>query len=222
MDGVHDMGGMHGFGSIPIEQDEQLFKQPWEARMFALNLAMTVHTGGNVDRFRSVIEQMPPAEYLASNYYQRWLYSLLQRCRENGVLTEAEVAAVRAGEVPPDGAGKGSAVPAQDMRDLIMHNQPDAAGPVESPRFAVGERVRGKTIHPSGHTRMPRYVRGKIGEVTANNGEHLFADDSGSLRGTSFQCLYTVRFKATHLWGDSAHVKDSVSLELWESHLEQA
>ncbi len=68
MDGVHDMGGMHGFGPVTDEADEAVFHEEWHGRVFATNLALLAVTGGNIDRLRYLIETIPAAEYLASSY----------------------------------------------------------------------------------------------------------------------------------------------------------
>jgi len=84
VDGVHDLGGMHGFGPVPIEVDEPLFHEPWEGRVWAMWSAIGATT---IDRFRFTIEQMPPARYLASSYYERWLWAIERLAAEQGLLT---------------------------------------------------------------------------------------------------------------------------------------
>jgi nitrile hydratase beta subunit len=222
MDGIHDMGGMHGFGPVPIEQDEALFKAPWEARVLAMKIATTAHTGANVDRFRHLIECMPPASYLNASYYQRWLHSMLEQYRETGMLSATDLAAIAAGDDPAaDNSIPGTAISAEQMRALMSSYPAPAADQSTLPRFTLGEAVHTKNIHPPGHSRLPGYARGKAGEIVAVHGRHLFADDRGSGLGDTLQHLYTVKFMATQLWGDSANPRDCVNLELWESHLEQ-
>ncbi len=74
MNGVHDMGGMHGVGRIPYEPDEPVFHEPWEGRVFALNLAMRAWRKWNIDAGRYEIELIPPAEYLRMSWSRarRW------------------------------------------------------------------------------------------------------------------------------------------------------
>jgi nitrile hydratase beta subunit len=220
MDGVHDMGGMHGFGSVPVTDDGNDFQQEWEARTYAMNLAMLGHLDLNVDRFRFLVETIPPAEYLESSYYQRWLKGLLQRVEEAGLLDFRELQAIRAGKIPEKTSGSlAGAVSAEDMRALLVHNIPMLPPRDSSPRFAVGDRVRGRKIHPRGHTRLPRYVRGRVGEIVVDLGDFTFADDNGALREAALQRVYTVRFTAAELWGTDS--LDAVNVDLWESHLEQ-
>lgn len=221
MDGIHDMGGMHGFGPVPIEQDEPLFKAPWEGRVLAMRLATAMHTGTNVDRFRHLIECMPPANYLNASYYQRWLQGMLSHFLETGILSDADLAAIMAGDSPAEDKVKSAtAIPAEQMRALLSYYPAPAADQPVPPRFSVSETVRARNMHPPGHSRLPGYARGKIGEIVAAHGLHLFADDRGSGLGDTLQHLYTLKFLASDLWGDDANPRDSVNLELWEPHLE--
>jgi hypothetical protein len=82
--------------------------------------------------------------------------------------------------------------------------------------------VRTRNIHPRGHTRLPRYARGKLGQIERCHGAHVFPDTNAHGLGEQPQPLYTVRFAARELWGDAAEGRQSVSLDLWESYLEPA
>lgn len=90
------------------------------------------------------------------------------------------------------------------------------------PRFKLGDNVRALNIHPEGYTRLPRYVRDKVGIVERAHGGFVFADTVGRSAGDDPQHLYGVRFSAAELWGPDASPKDAVSITLWESHLEPA
>lgn len=93
---VHDIGGLHGFGPVPGTDDELYFHAAWEARVFALTRAL-VHNGAfTLDEFRHAIERMEPADYFASGYYERWAAAVERMCLEKGLLTEDELAGVRA------------------------------------------------------------------------------------------------------------------------------
>jgi hypothetical protein len=76
MSRVNDVGGQSGFGPVPVEEDEPQFHADWEARVYALNVAMLRQGVYNLDQFRDAIERMPPAEYLAASYYERWLHAV--------------------------------------------------------------------------------------------------------------------------------------------------
>jgi nitrile hydratase len=98
-----------------------------------------------------------------------------------------------------------------------------AGGPSDRPSnkpqgFAPGDKVRARNINPAGHTRLPRYARGKAGEIVAVHGTHVFPDSNAHDLGEDPQWLYTVRFTAQELWGKDS--KDSVCIDLWEPYLE--
>jgi nitrile hydratase beta subunit len=221
MNGIHDMGGMHGFGPIPIEVDEPCFHQPWEGRVLAGNLALSPHFGTNVDRFRFLIEIMDPADYLASSYYERWLASILASCLEHGLLNESELALINRGEVPTAEQPAGWALPAKAIRGLVIGGEPARHDHWGESIFSVGQAVRARNLNPGGHTRLARYVRGKAGVVVSDNGRQLLPDDHAAGRGETLQRLYTVKFKAQDLWGENVNPRDSLCIDLWESYLEQ-
>lgn len=220
MDGIHDMGGMHGFGQIPIDDKPGAFQTPWQGRMFANNIAMLISTGGNIDRFRYLVECMDPADYLASSYYERWLTGLLAAAVELDILDESQVEAIQAGQVPPVEQADVEALPpdiAHAMVDYPARNPIDRTGVGQ---FAVGDPVRAKMLHLPGHNRLPRYARGRCGTVVSDNGNHFLADVRAEDGTILMQRMYTVAFSARELWGESAHPADSVRVDLWESYLE--
>ena len=90
------------------------------------------------------------------------------------------------------------------------------------PRFRVGEKVLARNINPMGHTRMPRYVRGRSGTIDRDHGVFTFADSHAMTRDKKPQHLYSVRFSTTELWGDNASPRDSVYVDLWDDHLKSA
>jgi nitrile hydratase beta subunit len=96
VNGVHDLGGMHGMGPIMPEPDEPVFHEDWERRMFALMIATFAGGNFNVDEFRHGIERMAPAEYLGTSYYEHWLHTVETMLVEKGVLSREELAARKA------------------------------------------------------------------------------------------------------------------------------
>ena len=222
MDGVHDMGGMHGFGSVPVNDQGRPFPEPWEGRVFATNLALTVALGANLDRFRFLIESMPPVAYLSSSYYERWLASMLSAVAEQGLLSGDQLAAIDAGHVPEVEPAGAEALPPEIVQVLVdapTGYQRDLGGKAA---FQSRDRVRARTRHSAGHTRLPRYVRGRCGEIISDNGNQHLPDTRAETGDITMQRLYTVRFMATELWGEQANPRDSVCLDLWESYLEPA
>jgi nitrile hydratase len=223
MNGVHDMGGMHGFGPVHPDGDEAPFKSPWEGRIFGLQLLMAVHLQSNTDRFRFTLEQIPPGDYLRLSYFERWLEALLVQSRAASVIDEGDVAAIRNGRVPEGGAGaSGSlAIPAAVISSILQNANVPTRSETRAPRFALDERVRARTMNPETHTRLPRYVRGKEGVIIRDHGDHTFPDSNAELAGEAACRLYTVRFAARDLWGDRAGARDTVNLDLFEPYLDE-
>jgi nitrile hydratase len=217
MNGAQDMGGMMGFGPVAPEKDEPVFHAEWEKRAFALTLAMAAPGGWNLDQSRAARESLHPAQYLASSYYQIWVAALEKLMAERGLVTPDEIE-----------AGKSLHPPKAVARILTVENVPatlakggPSGRPASTPqRFQAGQRVRARNIHPVGHTRLPRYVRGHVGAVTHVHGAHVFPDSNAAGRGESPQWLYTVCFTSQELWGEAADPTGSVSVDAWESYLE--
>ncbi|NQY56264.1 MAG: nitrile hydratase subunit beta [Ilumatobacteraceae bacterium] len=206
MDGIHDMGGMGGFG--PMVRDEAIFHAPWERQAFGL--ASGVQIVGNTDEFRHSIERLDPGFYLTADYFGRWLGALEIRLTERGLLDSDDVDA-RAGT----GARPTAIAPVG-----LPTESPDG-GPhrtLERPaRFAVGDTVRARDIRPVGHTRLPRYVRGHRGVITHAYPPFVFPDTHAHGEGDDPQYVYAVRFDAADLWGEGTH---TVSVDLFEPYLE--
>lgn len=219
MNGVHDMGGMHGFGPVVPEADEPLFHHDWEARALAITLAMAGWKRWNLDVSRHARERSDPADYLRNSYYERWINGLGRLMVEQGLLTEREWATMQ-----PDPAAPRQTPPIrpQDVPALLDRGGPTARSEGQPAGFAVGQRVRARNINPAGHTRLPRYVRGHVGTIMLDHGPHVFADDHAHFRGENPQHLYNVRFEAAELWGADAAFRGDVRVDLWESHLEPA
>jgi len=217
MNGIHDMGGMHGFGRIETENDEPVFHEEWEARCFALNFTMGGWRKWTIDASRYAIERLDLETYIRSTYYERWLEKLVNLSLENGLISEKELHSGK-----PDAGSTKLAPPfdAAAVRKLLNKGRPSEREVDQQPRFQVGEIVRTVTDSPTGHTRLPRYARGREGKILLHQGAHSFPDSNAHGQGEAPQHLYAVRFAARTLWGDQGNPKDSVTLDLWESYLE--
>ena len=195
------MGGMQGFGSVRPETDEPVFHARWEGKV----RAMAQRSFGryfHLDEFRHAIERIPADEYLRASYYEKWLIATQTLLLEKGVITEAELAAGHALHLAPN---------------------PAVARPAPPPlhaRFKSGDRVVTKVIHPQGHTRLPRYVRGRHGVVRTVNGPFLLPDANAHGKPPDWQACYAVEFGARDLWGPDAQAGDRVCVDLWESYLD--
>jgi nitrile hydratase subunit beta len=219
MNGAQDLGGMMGFGPIQIEQDEPWFHAEWERRAFGLTLAMGATGSWNIDMSRHARESLPPSEYLTSSYYEIWTKGVEKLVVAAGLVSDEEL---RLGKALAEPAPIKRVLKAEDVPAVLARGGP-AERPLEQPaRFAVGDRVRTLNMHPQGHTRLPRYARGRIGVVELVHGAHVFPDANAHGQGERPEWLYTVCFLSQELWGEQADPILSVSIDAWESYLEPA
>lgn len=222
MNGAHDLGGMHGFGPInpEPEAEEPVFHAAWEKRIFALNLAAGALGRWNIDISRDARERQPPVEYLRHSYYENWLAGLEKLLVERGLVTAAELATGKASALVDEGLRQ-RVLTAENVPQVLTRGSPVTMHIDTAPRFKSGDRVRAINRHPTGHTREPRYVRGRLGLIQEHYGAHVFPDRSaeGVKEG---QHLYSVRFEASELWGEHAAGRSAVYVDLWEDYLEPA
>ena len=218
MDGIHDMGGMDGFGKVEPEADEPVFHAAWEGRTLAIMRAMVYGGAWHIDHNRYAQERLAPATYLGASYYARWMLSIERNLIERGYAGEDELAAGRA--LRPGGALERKLDREAVARGLTRadFNRP----PQRPARFTVGERVRARNIHPKTHTRLPRYARGHVGTIERCRGCHLYPDSVAVDAGDDPQWLYTVVFEGRELWGVEADPGLAVSIEAFEPYLEAA
>jgi len=210
MNGIHDMGGMDGFGPVQPEPNEPVFHAAWERRMFALALALPAAVLYSDDHFRREIERLPPAEYLRIGYYEKWLHAMRSLLMERGILPGG--GATRAATRPPLSAGRAEKAMARGASTRL----PDVG---LMARFLPGDGVVARNHHPAGHTRLPRYVCGKPGVVIADCGVFGLPDSNAADQGPRPQHVYTVAFGARALWGDDT-TAETVCVDLWEDYLE--
>lgn len=217
VNGPHDMGGMQCFGRVPIEADEPLFHEPWEARALALTLAMAGWRQWTLDRSRHAREQIPPSDYLRYSYYERWIAALEALMIEANMVTPEEIRSGR----PADDAGQNTPpLSGGEVAEMLARGSPTSRR-IESPQaFAVGDAVRTVNRHPAGHTRLPLYARGCSGLIVMHHGAHVLPDTNAHGLGEAPHHLYAVRFAARSLWGPDASPVDTVTLDLWECYLE--
>jgi nitrile hydratase len=218
MNGVHDMGGMHGFGKVEPSRDEPPFHAGWEGRVLAMQRAMTFTGAWTIDMSRDAQERLPAQVYLSASYYQRWALGLERNALEQGLIDADEIAAGRALR------------PGKPVKRTMTKDEIGAAFTRDSfgrpanreARFTSGDRVRAKNINPPTHTRLPRYARGRVGVVEAVRGCHVFPDSVTTGGGEDPQWLYTVVFESRELWGENADPTLKVSVEAFEPYLEPA
>jgi nitrile hydratase len=218
MNGVHDMGGMHGMGPIEHEQNEPVFHAAWEGRVYALTRVL--RSGNwNLDAIRHVIEQLPPADYLRMTYYERWFARLIAELVASGDVTRVEIES----GVPAPGSPKRTPLVtgANVAPATLFVRAPSRRSVPVVAQFKAEQQIRARNIHPTGHTRLPRYVRGKIGTIAVDRGVFLYPDSNAHHLGEKPQHLYSVRFAARELWGDQASPRDSIYLDMWDDYLER-
>ncbi len=219
MNGVHDMGGMHGMGRIQCERNETVFHAPWEGRVFAMVLAAAAWRKWSLDTFRHQIEQLPATDYLRMSYYEKWLTAVTERLVESGLITRAELENGR----PAPGSSKATPALTADQVPSMLRSGALARRELEvAPRFHPGQHVRTRNIHPTGHTRLPRYARDKQGVIERTHGVYVFPDTTAHSLGEKPQHVYSVRFSARELWGPDASPRDSVNIDLWDNYIEPA
>ena len=218
MNGVHDMGGMDGFGKVEPEPNEPPFHAPWEGRVLAMQRAMGYAGAWHIDMSRFAQERLPPQVYITASYYQRWALAMESNVVERGFAGADELAAghaLRPGKpirrkLTPDVVKEG-------MTRGSFYRQAQAPA-----RFKPGDRVRTRNINPTTHTRLPRYARDKLGTVEAIRGCHVYPDTAALGDHNHAEWLYTVVFTARELWGEAADPSVKVSIEAFEPYLEPA
>ena len=219
MNGVHDMGGLQDMGPVQYEKNEPVFHAAWEGRIYAINASLRSFGKWNLDAWRHQIELLPPAEYLRMTYYERWLRINEQLLVKHGLVTPTELAT----GAPERGSAKATpALTAATVARNLGRNIPSSHDPKLPPLFKVGDHVQTRNINPTGHTRLPRYARGKLGVITRDHGVYTFPDTNAQYQGEKRQHVYSVRFPARELWGEHASLLDSVHLDLWDDYLERA
>jgi len=217
MNGVHDMGGMHGLGSVAPEANEPVFHMRWEARALALTLAAGACGRWNIDKSRFARERIPGPDYLRMSYYEKWIAGLETLLTETGLVSREELAAGRSASRVADVSPP---LIADRVAATLAQGGPTERKVTVEPRLSVGERIRARNLNPTEHTRLPRYVRGKCGTITRRHGAHVFPDANAHGRGEQPQHLYQVRFEGRELWGEQAIGPGAVYLDLWEDYLE--
>jgi nitrile hydratase beta subunit len=217
MNGAHDLGGMDGFGPVLTEADEPMFHAEWERRAFAITLAAGMHGRWNIDMARFAREDTDPLTYLRSTYYEQWLRGLERLLVEKALVSANELASGKATSVSNLPPVRAEQVPPRLLKGATAR-RPDA-GP---PRFSFGEAVRVRNLNPRGHTRMPRYCRGKLGVIERDHGTYVFPDTHAASGDERPQRCYAVSFTAEVLWGEGASPNDRVLVDLWDDYLEPA
>ena len=212
MNGIHDLGGKHGFGPVKVEADEPVFHERWEGRVLGMRIVGGFLFEGSIDAARHAVERIAPEDYLAVGYYGRWLRALETQLLEAGYVSRGEVEArmtgqaFESGPVPtPPTLGDGDGRRPRDRE----------------PAFSIGQRVRTRNINVPGHNRLPGYARTHRGTVAMIHPDAWVLPDARAHGlGDNPEVLYAVRFPGQELWGEQSEPGSSVTVDLWESYLE--
>ena len=218
MNGVHDMGGMDGFGKVEAEPNEPPFHSSWEGRVLAMQRAMGYAGAWHIDHSRYAQETLPAPVYLLSSYYQRWTLAMEKNLVNRGYVTRDELAAGHAlAPTKPLSRKLTADVVRGGMARNSFYRQQQ--GPA---RFKPGDRVRTVNINPQTHTRLPRYARDKLGVVELVHGCHAYPDSVANDEGDNPQWLYTVVFDSREIWGADADPTLRISIDAFEPYLAPA
>jgi nitrile hydratase len=226
MNGIHDMGGMQGAGPVAPESDEPVFHEQWEKLVFAIETATSCQGLYNSAEFRHAIERLNWKQYLESSYYERWLAAMETLLSEKGIISTEELEArIKQVKEHPEvianfPASNGPSRLAGRLEKIMREGGSARRETGLAPRFKPGDKVAARNIHPGGHTRLPRYIRGKRGAIGRVHGAFILPDTHAHGRGKNPEPVYTVRFDAREVWGEQAAAHDSLYVDLWESYLE--
>jgi nitrile hydratase beta subunit len=216
MDGIHDLGGVEGFGPVPVKTGDARFRdlEGWEQRMWGLS-SSPIAPGITIDWFRHGIERMVPSDYLSFAYFNKWCAIYFMFMLDNGTV---DLEDIKRGHVK-DPAPPAAAISLQQVLEMEAADDTNYERDTDiAPAFSVGDEIVTKARMTAKHTRLPRYARGVTGQVIAHHGAHLLPD-KGAQGIEEAEHLYTVVFPTTELWGDQANPRDTVTLDLWESYL---
>jgi nitrile hydratase len=218
VNGIHDMGGMHGFGPVEPEANEPVFHAKWEGRVLAMQRALGYSGAWTIDMSRAAQESLPADVYLGASYYERWALGIERLLFERNLVGADEI---EAGHAMRAGKPLKRKLAAADVDGVLVRGTYSRPAPAPA-RFKAGDRVRAKNINPETHTRLPRYARGHVGVVERVRGCHVFPDTVAIGQGENPQWLYTVVFEGRELWGETYDPTVKISIEAWEPYLEPA
>ena len=223
MRGSHDLGGLEGLGPISpeAESSEPVFHADWEKRIFALTLAVGFLGQWNLDESRYARERQSFDDYLRHSYYENWWVGLKTLLLEKGLVSEEEF---DSGEPRFQASSLGlSALRVEDSAGILLKGSSVEMQTEKAPGFRVGDQVRVRQESTTGHTRIPSYVRGRVGIIERHHGAHVFADRN-ALGRREAEHLYGIRFSSREIWREKSgeDADFGVRVDLWEPHLQEA
>ncbi|TWH41892.1 nitrile hydratase [Rhodococcus rhodochrous J38] len=226
MDGIHDLGGRAGFGPINPEVDEPVFHSDWERSVLVMFPAMAMAGAFNLDEFRGAMEQIPPHDYITSQYYEHWMHAMVHYGTRSGIFDPEDLERrtryylEHADEVPPRRQDPDMVAA---LTTLIAEGDDYRRPVTREAAYAIGDKVVVRAdASPNTHTRRAGYIRGRTGEVVAAHGGYIYPDTNAVGAGEQPEHLYTVKFSASELWGDTAEHQGANYFDVWEPYLQPA
>lgn len=219
MNGPHDLGGQMGFGPVAPETNEPMFHAAWERRALGVTVATGAFGAWTIDESRHARESLHPAIYYSASYYEIWIRALEILLERHGFVSADEL---EAGHKIWPGVTPKRVLHKSDVAAVLARGGPCDRQVPDAPRFKPGDRVCTINEHPEGHTRLPRYARGKTGSVEAVRDGFVFPDTNAHGKGEAPQRVYTICFDGRELWGQRADPALTVSIDAWESYLDHA
>jgi nitrile hydratase beta subunit len=210
MSSLHNLGGMQGFGAVWTVPEGTAFYTDAERRVFRLMMGLMAGGWCDTDGFRAEVEGLPVRTYARECFPMNYFLGMEKQLQERGLLQPGDLEAWMQGIKP---AGRPTAPPP------IMA---DGSEPPEPARFRVGDRVKIRSIDTRGHNRLPNYLRGQVGTITAERGLTDLPDALAARVGRKPQPVYTVEFLARDVWGDRAAETDRLSAEIFQDYIEAA
>ena len=210
-----DLGGQAGHGAVTPEPEGMPFHAAWEARALALTLAMGGTGSWNIDMSRAARETLP--DYASLSYFQIWLAALEKLVEERGLASADEIAS---GRMQQPARPIARVLTAGAVAAALARGTPTERPATAPARFASGDRVRMRSEIPDHATRLPAYVRGRVGVIDRVHGVHVFADAHALGLGEQPQWLYNVRFEEAELWPGRPLQRATVSVDAWQPYLE--
>jgi nitrile hydratase beta subunit len=237
----HYLGGLEGFPG-PLRLEKRVFVEDWETRIFGIHVAMmglSNHLGSALPRYpiadvpsafhdewtwadlRTCAEEMDPLDYFKLRYYEKWLGAITEFFIDKGYLSEDELATRAAELTAPSAPAAGDSAIDDQVREYLQKGDCPRRD-VAHPKFAVGARVRIANVPAAAHTRLPGYLRGRVGTVErAFEGDYGYFCQTGDGIGDPMP-VYIVAFSPDELWGERAEEGPmSVYAELFEAYLER-
>nr|WP_295741885.1 nitrile hydratase subunit beta [uncultured Acidocella sp.] len=230
----HYLGGLEGLG--PVDFEKRVFVEDWETRIFGIHVAMmglsnhlktleetpsTFNSEWTWADLRKGAESLNPFDYFKFRYYEKWLGGISGFFIANGYITEDELtreteAILKGSNVTASGGD--SSIDDRIQKYLVIGDSPKQDVPVTN-RFQVGGKVLVNNVPAAEHTRLPGFLRDKIGVVeTVYEGAYAYFCSTGDGIGPAMP-VYCVKFDPKDIWGPMAEDGFYIYADLFDAYL---